>query len=704
VGGDLETIANIALDHLKEDQYYYTKLRVIMQKFDKPTLEKYCGVDPEDDMLFGTAVSDFVATDMPNQGANESQIVSIGGGEGSNARPAVWKPMSGEKPDLINWIGGSLYRRAEAAYLLDRELAPDEKHYLVPVAFMTEVDGEPGSVQQYVTGRQPRESVKDYAPEWVEQAAVLDYIMGQVDRDDRNWLTHPHDDKRPVLIDNDLSFSPDKDAKLHSSFVDAMEGVQLKQKTLDMIYLAIGNRDLWEDLNDCLNDEQAVKNAKVRAELLYRNQMIGGSGKPLTILVKSKKTLKKAAKEENTGAMVAIDVPDEISEKLINSNIDWPEGSEILPSDEIHITLAFFGEAKELDYGKQNIEDVVEAFVKKHQPITGRINGIGRFLESHKSGMNCIYANFDSPDLPDLRQELVEALNMGECHVEDNHGFTPHITLAYIPEDAKTPDTSKVEVLEFEVKGISVFWNEDEPMMYPFSGEELNKSDFQEDQHPRKDDGKFAPKGSGGAGQADKETNNNPKKEDDGESVNAEGQHTFYESKFSKTVTDTQRKGIVNSIKKSSIPPEHLKGIEFVTNPKEFEGEELKIDSDGYTLFDKNHIHFYGICDLESGKILIAPKIAEESNNFNAGILAHEIGHHVHSKLKRVAFSEKEIEKKFDIAKKSKINYGLNGYSFLNIHEFMADTYKVAKTYKNEEARKNLADLFEVKDINDIWR
>ena len=273
VGNDLDTMARIALDHLKEDPQYYTKLKETFSKFDGAVLEKLVGVDPEDDLLFGVEVVNLQDVKMPKQGANTSLIVSIGGGS-LDARPAVWKPVSGEKPELQEYAGGELFRRAEAVYLLDRELASDGKRYLVPLSYMAQNGDEEGSVQHYISHRKPRKTVVSYEPEWIERAAVLDYISGQLDRKQKNYLTHPYNEKRPILIDNELSFSPDPDKRVKSSFVEAMRGEPLSETTLDMIYLALGNRDLWEDLLACLDDEQAVENARNRAQQLLDEGML----------------------------------------------------------------------------------------------------------------------------------------------------------------------------------------------------------------------------------------------------------------------------------------------------------------------------------------------------------------------------------------------------------------------------------------------
>jgi hypothetical protein len=276
LGGDQAKIAQVALDHLKEDPHYYDKLEDagLAEKFLAGLdLFKTCGVDALDEQYYGAPVTHPLAVPMPHQGANDAMIVSVGG-VNQEPRPAVWKPLDGEKKDLQEWVGGEMYRRAEAVYLLDRELAPDVNHYLVPVTWMDELDGKPGSIQHYVQGREQRKDVNEYDEAWVQQAAVLDYISGQVDRFNKNWLTHPDDDGRPVLIDSDLAFPVKADQELHSTFVDAVRGRPLNPELIDSVYLIIGNHDLWSDIRNCLEDEQAVANALQRAVDVYKARMI----------------------------------------------------------------------------------------------------------------------------------------------------------------------------------------------------------------------------------------------------------------------------------------------------------------------------------------------------------------------------------------------------------------------------------------------
>jgi hypothetical protein len=280
MAGDKIDVLHDPVDVLKNPVPVKAMEPVDLQKAETPVVEtpvveqplaKYSGVEGDDEKYYGLPVlMDFDAK-MPKQGANDSFVVGIGDSQ-TDSRPGVWKPASGEDEKLKAWVGGDLYCRAEAVYLIDRELAPDSNHYLVPVTFTTTVDGEEGSVQHYVTGNQPKQDVKDYDPKFIEQAAVLDYITNQMDRNHKNYLTHPDTDNRPILIDSDCSFP--KAAKMHSSFIDYMRGKPLSSQMIDSIFLLINNRDLWQDLTNLLHDPQLVHDARERAIHLYERRSI----------------------------------------------------------------------------------------------------------------------------------------------------------------------------------------------------------------------------------------------------------------------------------------------------------------------------------------------------------------------------------------------------------------------------------------------
>ena len=229
---------------------------------DLDALQKHCGVCPEDDEYYQAPIARESTFDFPkDHHVNDVEIVAMMP-EGLPAHAALWKPEGGEDETLAARIGGPQYLREEAAYLLDRSL----KFFMVPVAYVASVDDEHGAALYYVMGNDPATDMDNYDPEWVERAAIEDYIMQNTDRHAGNYLTHPDDPRRPVLIDNGLSF-PATDQYFRSPFVDAMQGEGFSEESLDAIEHCLRDAATWTDIRDLVGEE-ACELAQTRAEEL----------------------------------------------------------------------------------------------------------------------------------------------------------------------------------------------------------------------------------------------------------------------------------------------------------------------------------------------------------------------------------------------------------------------------------------------------
>ena len=60
----------------------------------------------------------------------------------------------------------------------------------------------------------------------------------------------------------------------------------------------------------------------------------------------------------------------------------------------------------------------------------------------------------DAPALADMRTKIVKALSAIGVNVQDNHGFIPHITRAYLPAGASIaspPDSYPIHIGELSV-------------------------------------------------------------------------------------------------------------------------------------------------------------------------------------------------------------------------------------------------------------
>jgi hypothetical protein len=209
-------------------------------------LEKVTGCTPDDDLYYMAPIVAPGSVEWPAGGhANEVEIVAMCP-EGLPMWPGVWKPVSGENPKLIKRVGGFQAFREQAAYLLDRSLG----FYLVPVAYVTKTEeGDMGAVLYFVRDAfKPAEpSVAAYSDYWCSRAAVLDYIAGQGDRHWGNWLTHPYDEQRPVMIDNGLTF-PTTNLGIFSPFVDRYVDAPLGPDLLATLKRVANDMDLWETI------------------------------------------------------------------------------------------------------------------------------------------------------------------------------------------------------------------------------------------------------------------------------------------------------------------------------------------------------------------------------------------------------------------------------------------------------------------------
>lgn len=230
---------------------------------------KHCGVCHDADFYFHAPVSKEVTLVWPKHGINESEIVAMCP-EGRRPRPAIFKPENGEDEGINRSIGGHQSVREEAAFLIDRALG----YYLVPVSYVTEVNGERGAAIHYVpvTKRKP---VSAYSPEWIEKSAILDYIIGQIDRRNHNWMTSPILAIKPVLYDNGYALPVTGDHHIHSAFVDAQVGKPLTDTgNLERV---LRDSVLWNDVRRLVGTS-ATELAQDRTNALLERAGIPAEG------------------------------------------------------------------------------------------------------------------------------------------------------------------------------------------------------------------------------------------------------------------------------------------------------------------------------------------------------------------------------------------------------------------------------------------
>lgn len=139
-------------------------------------------------------------------------------------------------------------------------------------------------------------------------------------------------------------------------------------------------------------------------------------------------------KEAHAGAMVALYPSSEVASLLSNWSIgDLPVETRT-PSDEIHLTLSYLGDASALnDEARSVIVSFVRDLASSQEVINARFNGVARFDGSVEDG-DALVVLLASNELNALAERVRGTLGSASAHP-----FLAHITLGYLPKDADTP-------------------------------------------------------------------------------------------------------------------------------------------------------------------------------------------------------------------------------------------------------------------------
>lgn len=105
-------------------------------------------------------------------------------------------------------------------------------------------------------------------------------------------------------------------------------------------------------------------------------------------------------------------------------------------AEQLHVTLLYGGDATQMtDEAIAEFIVATSALSTLAGPFEANLQGIGRFDGGGThNGQDVIYAAVDSPLIETLRIGLLDELEASGIPIpESDHGFTPHMTLAYIP-------------------------------------------------------------------------------------------------------------------------------------------------------------------------------------------------------------------------------------------------------------------------------
>lgn len=183
--------------------------------------------------------------------------------------------------------------------------------------------------------------------------------------------------------------------------------------------------------------------------------------KPMTKLFQP--TYERAYTADHPGAMIAFLLDDSTIQALQVACAP----TSVTPD---HVTLVYLGpDAGALDVHKSALIRWIAEIACSTPPIEGVINGFGRFAASEGDDTSALYASVDCPTLPSFRERLHWAACMASCEPVAEHGFVPHITLAYLPTADATPSLD-LPAIPLRFTSFALVWS-GEIMTFPFSEE-----------------------------------------------------------------------------------------------------------------------------------------------------------------------------------------------------------------------------------------
>lgn len=136
-------------------------------------------------------------------------------------------------------------------------------------------------------------------------------------------------------------------------------------------------------------------------------------------------------KADMAGAMISIMLTPRTAEKLAVIGGEPPE--------RLHITLAYLGKAADLPRGAEaKIASILLALGEEQPRLYAKLTGYGRFTNTNPDEDAAI-ALVDCVGLSELRYELLDRLEAAGIPFSKEHGFTPHVTVAYIGRHEQLP-------------------------------------------------------------------------------------------------------------------------------------------------------------------------------------------------------------------------------------------------------------------------
>lgn len=228
-------------------------------------IERYLSPLPMEEILSKRKTTDKL--ELRDSGfCNQVEVVKL-----KDDGSGLFKPASGEQTLRDNVERGTYYKRERASYLVDRFLDLG----LVPPTVIREINGEVGSVQQFIpdTENFRHRPTNKKTERQLKILWVFDIIIYNSDRHGDNLIIDSND--KIYAIDNGLTFGADR-LRTHTQFYDHILPDTLIEKLSDFLVNDDAQRILKELLIELLPENEVEAFLK---RLKYVGQLVTDHGK-----------------------------------------------------------------------------------------------------------------------------------------------------------------------------------------------------------------------------------------------------------------------------------------------------------------------------------------------------------------------------------------------------------------------------------------
>lgn len=135
-------------------------------------------------------------------------------------------------------------------------------------------------------------------------------------------------------------------------------------------------------------------------------------------------------------------------------------GSE--PPDELHVTLIYFDHS-DVAADPGSLEEAVRAVAASHEPLVGKVGGIGAFQGQGERHPSILIPNV--PGLVELQQAVTSEIEDAGYQNGSQHGFNPHITVDWTDDPQPPGPEALGEPLHFD--GLAFVPHDGQPRSFP---------------------------------------------------------------------------------------------------------------------------------------------------------------------------------------------------------------------------------------------